>query len=205
MRVWDLESDRCLATLEGHTHYVAAVALSADGRRALSGSADKTVRVWDLSPMTVAPAEDKQAARYTNAKVVLVGESGVGKTGLALRLCEDRWEATESTHGMRVSQLKLGPEAGRAGMDREIWVWDFAGQPDYRLVHQLYMDETALGIVVFDPQDDNPFEALGYWEKALHRTGQGQPRQRESGIDPDRSRLRRRGRGGSDFPSHTEL
>jgi GTPase SAR1 family protein len=115
-----------------------------------------------------------RSARYTNAKVVLVGESGVGKTGLALRMCEDRWEPTESTHGMIVSQLELpGEEA--TGLDREVWLWDFAGQPDYRLIHQLYMDETALGVVVFDPQDDNPFENIGYWEKALRSATKYEP------------------------------
>lgn len=32
--------------------------------------------------------EYTDTTRYTNAKVVLVGDTGVGKTGLALRLCE---------------------------------------------------------------------------------------------------------------------
>jgi len=30
------------------------------------------------------------------------------------------------------------------------------------------MDEAALALLIFDPQDDNPFEDIGYWEKALH-------------------------------------
>jgi len=34
--------------LEGHSGWVHAVALSADGRWALSGSYDETVRVWDM-------------------------------------------------------------------------------------------------------------------------------------------------------------
>jgi WD40 repeat protein len=38
----------CLRTLEGHTASVTSVALHADGRRAVTGSWDKTVRVWDL-------------------------------------------------------------------------------------------------------------------------------------------------------------
>ena len=38
----------CLKTLEGHRDAVRAVAMTADGRRALSGSADKTLRLWDL-------------------------------------------------------------------------------------------------------------------------------------------------------------
>jgi hypothetical protein len=211
VKVWDVESGSCLAILEGHTHWVSSVALSSDGRYALSGSFDKTVRVWNIESgrclatlkghtadvLSVAMSADGklafsgarngearlwslreieaaavaaplQDARYTNAKVVLVGESGVGKTGLALRLCENDWRPTVSTHGMIVSQLKLGTETNSSDIEREVWLWDFAGQPDYRLIHQLYMDETALGVLVFDPQDDNPFDALGHWEKALH-------------------------------------
>jgi WD40 repeat protein/tRNA A-37 threonylcarbamoyl transferase component Bud32 len=36
-----------IRTFEGHAAQVNSVALSADGRRALSGSADRTVRLWD--------------------------------------------------------------------------------------------------------------------------------------------------------------
>jgi hypothetical protein len=38
--------------LVGHTFWVSAVALSADGKRAVSGSLDKTLRVWDLDGQT---------------------------------------------------------------------------------------------------------------------------------------------------------
>ena len=60
LRVWDLESGQTLRTLQGHTEKVTlrtvqghalpvtAVALSSDGRRAVSGSHDRTLRVWDL-------------------------------------------------------------------------------------------------------------------------------------------------------------
>ncbi|MDA2935571.1 WD40 repeat domain-containing protein [Acidobacteria bacterium AH-259-D05] len=37
-----------LRRFEGHTDSVTSVAFSADGRRALSGSSDKTVRLWDV-------------------------------------------------------------------------------------------------------------------------------------------------------------
>ena len=165
LKVWDLDSGQCLTTFEGHTGGVWGIAITPDSKTVVSGSSDHTLRVWDLpEPDTI--TEAVEATRYTNAKVVLVGESGAGKTGLALRLAEDRWEETASTHGMNVWPLKL-PEIETAGMEREVWLWDFAGQPDYRLIHQLYMDETALALLVVDPQRDDPFEPLGHWEKAL--------------------------------------
>ena len=54
-------------------------------------------------------------------------------------------------------------------VEREIWLWDFAGQADYRLIHQLYMDEAALAVLVFNPQSENPFEGLGQWDRDVAR------------------------------------
>src|SRR6185295_9754921 len=105
----------------------------------------------------------------TNAKVLLVGDSGVGKSGLAYRLTEDRFEPTVSTDAAWATQLKLPGDVNTKETEREIWLWDFAGQSDYRLIHQLFMDETALAVLVFDPQSDNPFEGLGQWDRDLQR------------------------------------
>ncbi|HEX8998362.1 MAG TPA: DUF4365 domain-containing protein, partial [Blastocatellia bacterium] len=177
LRVWELDSGRCLATLKGHTKEVYVVAVTPDSRRVISGSYDSTVRVWELPPDDKKPAESGAAARYTNAKVLLVGDSGVGKSGLALRLTEDRFEPTISTDGAVVTRVtdewatrvKLPHDASTHDIEREIWLWDFAGQADYRLIHQLFMDETALAVLVFNPQAENPFEGLGQWDRDLQR------------------------------------
>ncbi|HLK55897.1 MAG TPA: TIR domain-containing protein, partial [Chthonomonadaceae bacterium] len=169
VRVWDLQTGQCTATLEGHTSNVWGVALSSDSLRAVSSSDDNTVRVWDLPPFGKSPTEQTNGLLYTNAKVLLVGDSGVGKSGLALRLAEDRFEATVSTDAAWATQLQLPHDASGNDIEREIWLWDFAGQADYRLTHQLYMDETALAAFVFNPQSENPFEGLGQWDRDLQR------------------------------------
>jgi WD40 repeat protein len=48
LKVWDVDSGREVCILTGHTGSVYGVALSADGRRAVSGSDDQTLKVWDL-------------------------------------------------------------------------------------------------------------------------------------------------------------
>ncbi len=48
MRLWDVETGQELRRFEGHTHSVWSVALSPDGRHAVSGSLDGTIRLWDV-------------------------------------------------------------------------------------------------------------------------------------------------------------
>ena len=71
VRVWDLDGGQAPQVLEGHTDRVLGVAVTADGRRAVSAAEDRTVRVWN--------AEDgKEIATFT-------GESNM--LGCAIALC----------------------------------------------------------------------------------------------------------------------
>ena len=107
--LWDVETGRCLRVLEGHTALVQSAAWSADGRRAFSGDRKGGIRVWDLSKFVTevrvpeTPALELSSApdqvQYTNAKVLLVGESGAGKTGLSKRLALNEWKPSDSTVG----------------------------------------------------------------------------------------------------------
>ena len=46
--MWEVESGRELRTLAGHTGWVTGVALSGDGRLAVSASEDQTLKVWEV-------------------------------------------------------------------------------------------------------------------------------------------------------------
>ena len=177
-RIWDVNSGKCIRVLEGHSRSVESVAWRGDV--AFSFALSGVVRVWDVrdlvsraavnAPMTPDAAVPEQL-QYTNAKVLLVGDSGVGKTGLANYLALGRKDEghNTSTDGAWATHWPLQHAAQQDDVEREIWLWDFAGQVDYRLVHQLFMDEAAVAVLVFNPQNENPFEGLGHWDHDLRK------------------------------------
>jgi GTPase SAR1 family protein len=115
----------------------------------------------------VPPIGDPQ---YTNAKIVLVGDSGVGKSGLALVLSDQEFVATESSHGRNIWMMESKQVKLTDGRDelREALIWDLAGQPGYRIVHQLHLDEVAVAVVVFDARSEtDPFAGVQHWDRAL--------------------------------------
>lgn len=67
------------------------------------GDNDKVVRIWDYSP-TVLRKEltSLPSVHFSNAKVVLIGKSGTGKSCLARALMGKPFVPQESTHGMSV-------------------------------------------------------------------------------------------------------
>ncbi len=107
---------------------------------------------------------------YANAKVVLVGDTGVGKSGLGLVLSGQQFEPTESTHGRNVWTFEKSYATTPSGdvQTRETLLWDLAGQPGYRMVHQLHLNEVAVALVVFDARSEtDPFAGVRYWSRAL--------------------------------------
>jgi len=116
VRLWDIETGRCLGVLKGHKTGVKSVAWSTNRRSAFSADQVGGIRVWDLSKFVNesstrgVPAAALQSVQgqvqYTNAKVLLVGESGVGKTGLSKRLALNDWQPSDSTVGAWATQWK---------------------------------------------------------------------------------------------------
>ncbi|HEY9600029.1 MAG TPA: hypothetical protein V6C85_00340 [Allocoleopsis sp.] len=49
MKLWDVKSGSLRSTLTGHLGSVWSVAISSDGQTLVSGSDDKTIRLWRAS------------------------------------------------------------------------------------------------------------------------------------------------------------
>jgi small GTP-binding protein len=169
-RIWNLKAGAPAASLRGHAASVECVAISMDGELVISGSDDFEIRVWQLSREEQAWSS-RGTSQYTNAKVLLVGESGSGKTGLTERLVHNRPpQRGPSTAGVWSTQWALGDLPQKPGSEREVWLWDFGGQADQRLIHQLYLDHTALVLLMFDSDRESVVPGLREWQQALARS-----------------------------------
>jgi WD40 repeat protein len=99
------------------------------------GEKDTIIRIWELDTSALLSAVPvTPSVHYTNAKVVLIGDSGVGKSGLGLVLSGHYFTPTESSHGRHAwtfDRRTAALEGGRVEM-HETLLWDLAGQPGYR-------------------------------------------------------------------------
>jgi small GTP-binding protein len=109
-----------------------------------------------------------RAVHHTTAKIVLVGDHSVGKSALGHRLIHGKFKEQASTHGQ---QFWVFPALGQRRLDGtecEAILWDFAGQPDYRLVHALFVDNADLALVLFDASEvRDPLHGVAFWLKQL--------------------------------------
>ncbi|SNB47830.1 metallophosphoesterase [Geobacter sp. DSM 9736] len=139
--------------------------------------ADRVVNIWELDVGLLLGQTIIHKITYTSAKVVLVGESNVGKSYLAHRIANGTPpEAGEikSTHGMKFWPLdpeRLCPTAkAPLGQRRDVVIWDMGGQEEYRLIHQLFLHDTTVALVLFNPiRGVTSFKDVETWTKYLDK------------------------------------
>ncbi|KAK1868842.1 hypothetical protein I4F81_011324 [Pyropia yezoensis] len=110
LRVWDVERQECVAVLGGHTAHVTCVRVvevsveAGDGatvrtvQRVVSGSDDKTLRIWEIESGTCVAVLRGHTSRVCNmcaVDVAAAADGGVGKrTGHFVVSWSDREDAT---------------------------------------------------------------------------------------------------------------
>lgn len=181
--LWNTTTFAKLATLseaaagtDSSENFLAGLAFHPQARLlATAGEAGKALRIWEFDDRLLAEQAEDQV-NYATAKLVLVGDSGVGKTGLGWRLARGEFKEHASTHGQ---QFWVIPElAGRPEGDvkREAVLWDLAGQHVYRQIHSIFLDDVAVALVVFDPSNrQDPFKGIEFWLEQLKGKGRLPP------------------------------
>jgi small GTP-binding protein len=177
VRIWNCDTWTCASVLPEESVATDFGGLAFHPEReilATLGDYDTVIRIWDIDPITLLSGSPRRTSFYTSAKIVLVGESNVGKSCLALRLAEDRYEEQATTHGMRF--WVLNPEqlssAAKTPNDeyRDIVLWDMGGQDEYRLIHQIFLHDTTVALLLFDPtRGRTAIEEVEGWNRRLEK------------------------------------
>src|SRR6266568_3359771 len=141
------------------------------------GETSSVIRIWDLDlDVLLGGKPHAESVRYTTAKVVLVGDSGVGKTGLGWRLSHGEFKEHASTHGQQFWVLDELRTKRADGTECEAVLWDLAGQHVYRPIHTIFLDNVDASLVLFDPTNrKEPLKGAQYWLEQLAGTGQLPP------------------------------
>lgn len=145
----------------------------APGGRTLCATRDDELLIFRVNLAALASVEAGGGlVHYTTAKLVLVGESGVGKTGLGWRLSHPEFREHSSTHGQ---QFWVAEDLGitrQDGTECEAVLWDLAGQHVYRPVHVIFLDKVDTALVVFDPTNRHEsLKGVEFWLDQLAGKG----------------------------------
>ena len=99
----------------------------------------------------------------TNCKVVLLGESGVGKTSIINRYTLNTFKSQRlPTTGANFVQKTIVLEDENKSIKFEIW--DTAGQEKYRSLAKVFYKNSSVCILVYDITRKSSFEELkNYW------------------------------------------
>jgi Leucine-rich repeat (LRR) protein len=135
------------------------------------------------------------------AKLLIVGEPGAGKTSLAKKILDPAYalDATEdSTEGIDIlawqfpAGVRVRPPGGEQllKLGFRVNVWDFGGQEIYHSTHQFFLTKRSVYVLVTDERrEDTDFE---YWLEIVKLLSGGSPllivqnrkHGRQQAIDP---------------------
>ena len=107
-----------------------------------------------------------QTDNFINFKIIIVGDSGVGKSSLLKRAVQNRFDGSyQATIGFefllmhfKVNDLKL-----------KLQIWDTCGQEMYRSLVQGFYRNTSLALIVYDVNQKKTYDALDIWLKDIRQ------------------------------------
>eukprot|EP00761_Pharyngomonas_kirbyi_P002745 gb/GECH01002749.1/.p1 GENE.gb/GECH01002749.1/~~gb/GECH01002749.1/.p1 ORF type:complete len:202 (+),score=70.48 gb/GECH01002749.1/:1-606(+) len=103
-------------------------------------------------------------------KVLLMGDSSVGKTSIALRLTDDAFaESFVPTIGVDFKMYKLSIDSKTIKMH----VWDTAGQEKFRNISSAYYRGAHGAVLIFDLTQLRTLENIRFWFEEVQKHSSG--------------------------------
>ena len=98
-------------------------------------------------------------------KVVIIGDTGVGKTSILFRYVFEKFDDSMITTcgaGFKSKEVSFGN-----GEKLKLNLWDTAGQEKYDALTKLYFKGAEAALVVYDCTDEKSFAKAQKWVKDL--------------------------------------
>ena len=108
----------------------------------------------------------KSTAKNFAIKIVLIGDSGVGKTTLINRYVSDKFDHYEPptiSGGFRKKVLELPDHNAKVTLQ----IWDTAGQEKFRAIVGNYYTDARCAVVMYDITSQDSFESTKAWIKEV--------------------------------------
>ncbi|OUC12470.1 MAG: hypothetical protein B0A82_22225 [Alkalinema sp. CACIAM 70d] len=106
------------------------------------------------------------------AKLLLVGQGGVGKTSLVKRLIEGNYNPNErKTEGINIQPWLIQVSNQFIRLN----IWDFGGQEIMHHTHQFFLTKRSLYLLVLDARIDERQNELEYWLQIIQSFGSDSP------------------------------
>lgn len=105
-------------------------------------------------------------------KLIILGDSGVGKTSLAVRQCRGQF-SFQMTPTVGTSHLKTVVKV--ANREVELKIWDTAGQEQFASLVSMYARGAQACVIVGSFVDHVSIENIDTWRYRLHDAGEDPP------------------------------
>ncbi|CAA7394194.1 unnamed protein product [Spirodela intermedia] len=106
--------------------------------------------------------------KSSNAKLVLLGDAGTGKSSIVLRFVKNQFiDFQESTIGAAFFSQTLTVDDASVKFD----IWDTAGQERYHSLAPMYYRGAAAAIVAYDITNQASFDRAKKWVQELQAHG----------------------------------
>ena len=111
----------------------------------------------------MADKENEDEFDYT-CKIVLVGETSVGKTNILSRFCRDEFLAnSKCTLGIEFATKVINFENKKI----KLQIWDTAGQERYRALTNSFYKNSKGALLIYDITKFSTFEQIERWAKEV--------------------------------------
>jgi internalin A len=106
------------------------------------------------------------------AKMILVGRGGVGKTSLVNRLVNSCYNPSEN----KTDGIAITPWFVRVGEDQvRLNIWDFGGQEIMHATHQFFLTKRSLYLLVLNAREGEQDANIEYWLRMIESFGGNSP------------------------------